>query len=77
MRLQQAGPVLFPCLLLSACSAMSTVTPVEEGPLGSVVLERLINRGTTAQHSGPQPAFQAWHPLSLSPAMVARLLPGL
>lgn len=77
MRLQQAGPVLFPCLLLSACSAMPTVTPVGEGPLGSVVLERLINRGTTAQHSGPQPAFQASHPLYLSPAMVARLLTGL
>lgn len=77
MRLQQGWPILFTGLLLSACSTLSNVTPVGEGPLGAVGLERLVNRGTTAQYNGPLLAFQASHPVYLSPATVARLLTGL
>lgn len=67
----------FTCLLLVSCSATSPLIPVGEGPLGTVALERLASRGTTARYGSPQSAFQASHPASVSTAVVSRLLSGL
>jgi hypothetical protein len=64
-------------LLLVACGTTSNLTPIGEGPLGAVVLERLASRGTTARYSNPQNAFQASHPATLSVSVVSRLLAGL
>lgn len=69
--------VLLGCLLLSACSGNGTLTRIGDGPLGTVALERLGTRGTTARYSGPQTAFQASHPAEIPPAQVALLLSGL
>lgn len=49
MRLRKDCPVVLLCLLLSACSTLSNLTPVGEGPLGTVALERLAGRGATAK----------------------------
>lgn len=65
-----------PCLLLCACSLGSNLTPIGEGPLGTVVLERLASRGTTAKY-GTLQTFQASHPANLSAPLVSRLLAGL
>ncbi len=69
--------IMLPCWLLLACSATSPMTPVGEGPLGTVALERLASRGTTARYGSPQSAFQASHPATVSAAVVSRLLSGL
>ncbi len=69
--------MVFTCLLLAACSTMSPLTPIGEGPLGTVALERLASRGTTARYGSPQSAFQASHPATVSAAVVSRLLSGL
>ena len=69
--------MVFPCLLLVACTATSPLIPVGEGPVGTVALERLISRGTTARYGSPQSAFQASHPATVSAAVVSRLLSGL
>lgn len=69
--------MVFPCLLLVACTATSPLIPVGEGPLGTVALERLISRGTTAKYGSPQSAFEASHPATVSAAVVSRLLSGL
>lgn len=77
LRLWKAWLIVLPCLLLVSCSATSPLTSVGEGPLGSVALERLASRGTTAKYGGPQSAFQASHPASVSASVVSRLLSGL
>ncbi len=73
----KAWLIMLPCLLLVACSAVSPLTTVGEGPLGSVALERLASRGTTAKYGSPQSAFQASHPATLAAPVVSRLLSGL
>ena len=65
------------CLLLVACTTTSPLTPVGEGPLGTVALERLVSRGTTARYGSPQSGFQASHPASVSASVISRLLSGL
>ncbi len=63
--------------MLVACGATAPLTSIGEGPLGTVALERLASRGTTAKYSSPQSAFQASHPATLSVLVVSRLLSGL
>ncbi|ULA61071.1 MAG: hypothetical protein LZF60_300004 [Nitrospira sp.] len=76
-RLKKSWLIVLTYLLLVACSAMSPLTPVGEGPLGTVALERLASRGTTARYGSPQSAFQASHPASVSGAVISSLLSGL
>ncbi len=64
-------------LLLSACNGTGSIIRIGDGPLGTVVLERLGTRGTTARFSGPPSIFQASHPAEISPAQTAQLLAGL
>jgi len=73
----KAGLLMLPCLLPVACSAVSPLTTVGEGPLGAVALERLASRGTTAKYGSPQSAFQASHPATVPAPIVSRLLSGL
>ncbi|MBS0168779.1 MAG: hypothetical protein JSR62_00375 [Nitrospira sp.] len=77
MRLWTSWLMVFACLLLVACSATSPLTPVGEGPLGTVALERLASRGTTARYGSPQSAFQASHPATVSASVISHLLSGL
>lgn len=77
MRLRKAWPVILISLLMSACSALSNLTPVGEGPLGTVALERLANRGTTAKYRSALNSFHASHPAILSAPLVSRVLDGL
>lgn len=65
-----------PCLLLCACSLGTNVTPVGQGPLGTVALERHASRGTTAKY-GTSQTFQASHPAHLTASLTERLLTGL
>ena len=65
-----------PCLLLYACSLGTNLTPVGQGPLGTVALERQATRGTTAKYGPPQ-IFQASHPAHLTASLTGRLLTGL
>ncbi|MCW5800585.1 MAG: hypothetical protein KIT40_18990 [Nitrospira sp.] len=76
-RLKKSWLIVLTCLLLAACTATSPLTPVGEGPLGTVALERLASRGTTARYGSPQSAFQASHPASVSASVISRLLSGL
>ena len=69
--------VILSGLLLSTCSGTSTIIRIGDGPLGSVVLERLGVRGTTARFSGPVNIFQASHPAEIPPEQTAQLLAGL
>lgn len=69
--------IILPCWFLLACNAMSPLTPIGEGPLGTVALERLASRGTTARYGSPQSAFQASHPATVSASVISRLLSGL
>ncbi len=69
--------VILAGLLLSACSGTGALIRVGDGPLGSVVLERLGTRGTTARFSSPPNIFQASHPAEIPPAQTAQLLAGL
>lgn len=71
------GPLLLSYLLMSACAGMSGRTPVGEGPLGTVALERLTSRGSTAKYSSPLNAFQASHPAVLSTSLMSQVLGGL
>jgi hypothetical protein len=64
-------------IVISACATQSPLTPIGEGPLGSVSLERLTSRGSTAKFSGPSNAFQASHPVSLSASLMSGVLGGL
>lgn len=73
----QAWLIMIPSWLLAACSATSPLTPIGDGPLGTVELERLAIRGTTARYGSPQSAFQASHPATVSASRVSRLLSGL
>jgi hypothetical protein len=77
LRLWKAWLALLPCLLLIACSATAPLTSIGEGPLGTVALERLASRGTTAKYGSPQSSFQASHPATISASPVSRLLSGL
>lgn len=77
LRLCTTWLIILPCLLLVSCSATSPLTSVGEGPLGTVALERLVSRGTTAKYGSPQSAFQASHPATISASPVSRLLSGL
>ncbi|MGC3975506.1 MAG: hypothetical protein QM771_14160 [Nitrospira sp.] len=77
MRLWKSSLMVLTCLLLMACSATSPLIPVGEGPLGTVALERLPSRGTTARYGSPQSAFQASHPAMVSAPVISRLLSGL
>ena len=65
LRLSKYRLLILTCLLLGACTTTSPLTPVGEGPLGTVALERLASRGTTAKYGSPQSAFQASHPASV------------
>ena len=69
--------IILSCLVLVACSSTSPLTSVGEGPLGSVSLERLPSRGTTAKYGSPQAAFQASHPATVSASAISHLLSGL
>lgn len=75
-RLYQAWQVLLPSLLICACGVASNLTLIGSGPLGTVALERLASRGTTAKYGTAQ-TFQATHPAHLPTALVSRLLAGL
>jgi hypothetical protein len=77
MRLWKAWQLFLPGLLLVACSTTSNLIPIGEGPLGTVVIERLASRGTTAKYGSTQSTFQASHPATLSASVVTRLLTGL
>lgn len=79
IRLHRAVPfTLFGlCLLVSACSSGAALTKIGEGPLGTVSLERLSSKGTTARYSGPVNSFQASHPAEVSAAQTAAFLAGL
>ncbi|MCE7978128.1 MAG: hypothetical protein DYH03_13520 [Nitrospira sp. NTP1] len=77
LRLWKSWLVGLTCLLLVACSAASPLIPIGEGPLGTVALERLASRGTTARYGSPQSAFQASHPAAVSAAVTSRFLSGL
>ncbi len=77
IRLTKSWLLVLTCLLLVACTATSPLTPVGEGPLGTVTLERLVSRGTTARYGSPQSGFQASHPASVSASVISRLLSGL
>lgn len=68
---------LFACLQVVACSTGSPLTPVGEGPLGMVALERVASRGTTAKYGSPQTAFQVSHPATVSVSVISHLLAGL
>ena len=69
--------VILSGLLLSACSGTGSLIRIGDGPLGTVALERLGSRGTTARFSGPPSIFQASHPAEIPPAQTAQLLAGL
>ena len=71
-----AWQLALPCLLLCACSLGTNLTPVGQGPLGAVALERQTSRGTTAKYGTPQ-TFQASHPTHLTTSLAGRLLTGL
>lgn len=71
------GPLLLSCLLVSACSGLSSRTPVGDGPLGTVALERLTSRGSTARYRSALNSFQASHPASLSMSLISQVLDGL
>lgn len=71
-----AWQLALPCLLLYACSLGTNLTPVGQGPLGSVALERQATRGTTAKY-GTSQTFQASHPAHLTASLTGRLLTGL
>lgn len=68
---------IFFCAHVVACSTASPLTPIGEGPLGTVALERLANRGTTAKYGSPQATFQASHPATVSVSVISHLLTGL
>lgn len=77
LRLWKAWLALLPCLLLIACSTTAPLTSIGEGPLGTVALERLASRGTTAKYGSPQSSFQASHPATLSASVISHLLSGV
>ncbi len=77
LHLRAAWMIVLPGLLMSACGGMSTLTPIGEGPLGTVALERLTSRGATAKYSSPFTSFQATHPAALPAPMISRVLAGL
>lgn len=55
------------CTMLIACSSMPRhLTVIHENLLGSVYLEEI-----------PDPSFQTTHPISLGPAVIARILHGV
>lgn len=68
---------LFVCFQMAACSTGFPLTPIGEGPLGTVALERLASRGTTAKYGNSQMAFQASHPATVSSPVISHLLAGL
>ena len=77
LRLCKPWLIILPCLLLVACNATAPLTSIGEGPLGTVALERLASRGTTAKYGSPQSSFQASHPAALSASVISHLLSGL
>lgn len=64
-------------LFLSACNGTGHLVRIGDGPLGTVSLERLGTRGTTARYSGPPASFQASHPAEIQSAQLTLLLSGL
>lgn len=76
-RLPTVWTVFVSCLLLSSCSVFSNLTPIGTGPLGTVALERVVNRGTTAKYSSALQQFHASHPAILSASLISRVLDGL
>ncbi len=77
LQVWQISLPLFICLHVVGCSTGSPLTPVGEGPLGKVALERLASRGTTAKYGSPQTAFQASHPARVPVSVISHLLAGL
>ena len=65
------------CLLVSGCSSGALLTKVGDGPLGTVSLEKLSSKGTTARYSGTVNTFQATHPANIQAAQAAAFLSGL
>ena len=64
-------------LLLAGCGMFSDQTLVKDGPDGSIYLQRLSSRGTTARYSGPLKTFTASHPITLAPESLAKALAGI
>ncbi len=66
--------------LLAACSTPSATPPLSaqvESPRGSVIIEQLSGRGTSATWGGNTRSFQATHPVDLNPQLIATILDGV
>lgn len=65
------------CLLAGGCAWVRGGDTIDESYRGSVFLERVPERGSTAMYRPTIKSIEATHPISLNPAVVARLLRGV
>lgn len=66
--------------LLAACDTPHPPPPLSaqvESPHGSVIIEQLSGRGTSATWGGNTRSFQATHPVDLNPQLIATILDGV
>jgi hypothetical protein len=67
----------FACLLFSGCAWLSGDVLIHQSPQGSVFLERVIARGSTAMYRPASKSFEATHPARVDPDVIARVLRGV
>ncbi len=65
------------CLSTGGCAWLRGGDTIDESYRGSVFLERVPERGSTAMYRPAIKSIEATHPISLNPAVVARLLRGV
>lgn len=64
-------------LLVAGCVSGPSLKPLADTPQGTVWLEHLSERGTSATWGGQTRAFHATHPVSLNPALIDQFLGGI
>jgi hypothetical protein len=64
-------------LSVVGCSATPSLKTLAETPQGTVWLEQLSERGSSATWGGQTRSFQATHPVSLNPVLVDKFLEGI
>lgn len=70
--------VLLGSLAVAGCSVFApSLKILADSPQGTVWIEQLSARGSTGIWSGGAQAFQATHPISLNPQLIAGMLGGL
>ncbi len=59
------------------CASGPSLKPLAETPQGTVWLEQLSERGTSATWGGQTRAFHATHPVALNPVLIDQFLAGV